>query len=200
MEKAKFILFYYSVTILFAPLQYAFARTVIPHDPEIITAYDTCESIWNNNEFIKLIDKVVCFKKDADSYTDDFFFEEVSEGTDFDYFVVNSQGGNVESYLNIVENIQAIDFTLIISEYCLSSCANYLFPLAQRKIVLDNSIFGWHGGPPRNFEEFVVAASRNDNLRSYEKTYDYLIANYPELKDLHSRQEIFMKREILTLI
>ena len=37
---------------------------------------------------------------------------------------------------------------VVVTDFCLSSCANYLFVAGETKIVLGHMMVAWHGGPP----------------------------------------------------
>ena len=61
--------------------------------------------------------------------------------------VLDSPGGSVESALDIAEYLQDRHVSIVVSHYCLSSCANYIFTVGNEKQVLRDSYLGFHGGP-----------------------------------------------------
>jgi hypothetical protein len=64
--------------------------------------------------------------------------------------VVRSTGGPVETWLTIAEwLIDRVD-VLVVDEACLSSCANYMMPVAKRVLVAEDGLVAWHGGPYRS--------------------------------------------------
>lgn len=60
--------------------------------------------------------------------------------------VVNSQGGDISSALDMADFILARHASIVVDGFCASSCANYLFPAGVMKYVLDGSVLGFHGG------------------------------------------------------
>ena len=66
---------------------------------------------------------------------------------DVKLFVVNSTGGEVDPALDVADAMLAHGISLIVDGVCLSSCANYWFLAARRKVVLENAFVGWHGIP-----------------------------------------------------
>jgi len=65
-----------------------------------------------------------------------------------DFFVVRSAGGDVRYALDIGEVLVARPRTIVVMDYCISSCANYWFLGAYYKVVGAKDGVGFHGGPP----------------------------------------------------
>ncbi|MCH7833905.1 MAG: hypothetical protein IH911_02340 [Proteobacteria bacterium] len=60
--------------------------------------------------------------------------------------VVTSQGGNVEAGMELGEWVFDEGLDVYVPEYCVSSCANYVFPAGKRKFLNDSAMLFWHGG------------------------------------------------------
>ncbi|MFZ6755551.1 hypothetical protein ACO0KY_19560 [Undibacterium sp. Dicai25W] len=60
------------------------------------------------------------------------------------YLVVTSGGGEIHAAAEIGLIILRNNITVIASEYCLSSCANWLFLPAKEKILSKNALLGFH--------------------------------------------------------
>lgn len=60
--------------------------------------------------------------------------------------VITSKGGEVSSGLELGQWVHAHRLDLRVPEYCLSSCANYVFTAAARKSVAGSAVVGFHGG------------------------------------------------------
>lgn len=58
---------------------------------------------------------------------------------------VNSSGGDVEAAIKLARWIYHNKIDIEVVEYCLSSCANYLFTAAFHKTILPGAIVAWHG-------------------------------------------------------
>lgn len=60
--------------------------------------------------------------------------------------VVKSKGGEVGSGLELGQWVHANRLDVRVPEYCLSSCANYVFTAGARKTVSSHAVVGFHGG------------------------------------------------------
>lgn len=60
--------------------------------------------------------------------------------------VVNSVGGDVQYGQKIAAAFLGRDIGVSVENYCLSSCANYLFLAASRKSLQPGAVLGFHGG------------------------------------------------------
>ncbi|MNM27462.1 hypothetical protein D3C81_379540 [compost metagenome] len=58
--------------------------------------------------------------------------------------IIDSNGGDIDSAMDIAEILRVKKLDLIVDGRCLSACANYLFPAAARKTVLPGSVVGVH--------------------------------------------------------
>lgn len=59
---------------------------------------------------------------------------------------IRSRGGDVVIGMALGEWIYAHKLAVKVTEFCLSSCANYVFTAGGRKIVSSNAMIGFHGG------------------------------------------------------
>ncbi|WLI91118.1 hypothetical protein Q4S45_08360 [Massilia sp. R2A-15] len=59
---------------------------------------------------------------------------------------IQSQGGNVIPGMALGRWVRARKLDVKVMEYCLSSCANYVFPAGGRKVVSNFAVIGFHGG------------------------------------------------------
>jgi hypothetical protein len=57
-----------------------------------------------------------------------------------------SRGGPVRAGMALGSWVRAHKLNVKVLEYCLSSCANYVFPAGARKIVSNFAVIGFHGG------------------------------------------------------
>jgi hypothetical protein len=60
---------------------------------------------------------------------------------------IRSQGGEVNAGMALGSWVRAHRLNVKVLEFCLSSCANYVFPAGIRKIVSNFAVIGYHGGP-----------------------------------------------------
>jgi hypothetical protein len=59
---------------------------------------------------------------------------------------IRSRGGDVVPGMELGEWVHAHKLNIKVMEFCLSSCANYVFTAGARKIVSNMSMIGFHGG------------------------------------------------------
>ena len=69
---------------------------------------------------------------------------ELNQGS---WLEITSKGGEVINSLKLANYIYDNKVNLILSDYCLSSCANYIFPASLIKIIKMDTVLGFHGGP-----------------------------------------------------
>ena len=60
--------------------------------------------------------------------------------------IFNSPGGEAGIAMKFAKWIIEHDLEIEIDRYCLSSCANYIFPAGKIKYLNEWSVIGWHGG------------------------------------------------------
>lgn len=61
--------------------------------------------------------------------------------------VVRSTGGPVPVWLGLAEHLVGRVGLLVVDDACMSSCANYMVPLADTVLATPDSLVVWHGGP-----------------------------------------------------
>jgi hypothetical protein len=59
---------------------------------------------------------------------------------------IRSRGGDVVQGMALGEWVHAHKLDVKVMEFCMSSCANYVFPAGARKIVSNMAMIGYHGG------------------------------------------------------
>lgn len=60
---------------------------------------------------------------------------------------IRSGGGPVTAGMPLGRWVRERGLDIKVLEYCMSSCANYVFPAARRKVVSNFAVIGYHGGP-----------------------------------------------------
>ena len=58
---------------------------------------------------------------------------------------ITSGGGDVAAAIALAEWVFASSLDVEVPEYCLSSCANYVFPAARHKLIRAGAVVAWHG-------------------------------------------------------
>lgn len=59
---------------------------------------------------------------------------------------INSNGGDIIAGMQMGNWLYDHSFSVEVIDYCISSCANYIFPAGKYKYLNKNAILYWHGG------------------------------------------------------
>jgi hypothetical protein len=59
--------------------------------------------------------------------------------------LIDSAGGDVVAAIELADWVHARQLDITVTGLCLSSCANYVFPAARHKEILQGAIVAWHG-------------------------------------------------------
>jgi hypothetical protein len=60
--------------------------------------------------------------------------------------VVRSTGGDADAAIDLVEKLQRFDAEVTVVDYCMSSCANYVFAGLRGRNVVSGALILFHGG------------------------------------------------------
>lgn len=72
------------------------------------------------------------------------FFETVA-GRTLQRLSISSSGGEVAAAIVLGEWVFAQHLDVEVPDYCLSSCANYVFPAGRQKRIHAGAVVAWHG-------------------------------------------------------
>jgi hypothetical protein len=97
--------------------------------------------------------------------------------------VVRSEGGVTKIALDIAEFILQKRLDIVVRDYCISSCANYLFVAGNNKVVEPKAVVAWHGG------------HSNSPFRLGNNTKEYLENRY----DLYRREQLLYARVAVSI-
>ncbi len=120
----------------------------LAHSEEIQDAAKYCANYDNS---LKLSENgmILCF--DGPIRPDLEMDEQFRKLNDHGFFVIRSPGGFFPAAIKIADILLEKNATVIIHDYCLSACANYIFIASEKTHVLKNSIVAWHGGPSSTY-------------------------------------------------
>jgi len=62
-----------------------------------------------------------------------------------DHLIITSPGGDVASAIDMALLIFERKIDVEVTNYCFSSCANYIFPAANNNYITGAGIVAWHG-------------------------------------------------------
>lgn len=72
--------------------------------------------------------------------------ERIEKLHDHGIFVIRSPGGYAPQAMQMAEALLEKGATVVIHDYCLSACANYILVATGKTYVLKSSVVAWHGG------------------------------------------------------
>lgn len=137
-----------------------------------------CEGLTYEKQPLHRRNNVVCFSGSIDEQTS-LSFSKI-QLTDGDILVARSGGGWSHEGLKIAQTIEGKNITTVIWDYCLSSCANYVFIPSEWKIAIKGSIIGFHGGQYHPDKIDIQDWSDEDKLYQ-KKVFDEYVALYERL-------------------
>lgn len=79
--------------------------------------------------------------------------------------VISSSGGWTEPAIELAKLAEDHHWLVVVKDECFSSCANYVFLSRTRKVVLPESVVGWHG-LPKDPSEFDLAEFEKEKART----------------------------------
>jgi hypothetical protein len=59
--------------------------------------------------------------------------------------IIRSSGGEVEAGIALGNWVHENAIDVVVRDYCLSSCANYVFTAGRRKVIEKGAVVAWHG-------------------------------------------------------
>lgn len=156
---------------------------VSPEDPE--TRARRLANVLRDNARIAIDGSVARFAGVLNPDSVERFFRELGPHRDqIDTLIINSAGGATISGRRIGDWVYEYGITVVVNHLCFSSCANYIFTAAPRKIIRADALVGWHGSEQ---QYQYIAESRGITL-------DELIDE--EVEAILDRRELSEGREI----
>ena len=97
---------------------------------------------WNVPRPIALQDdkRVLCFDGQIDAALDLSIANDLEQGG---LFVVRSTGGEIAGTIEFADLLQSKQATVVVNDYCLANCANYLFIASPRTFVPRDALVAW---------------------------------------------------------
>ncbi len=110
--------------------------------------------------------------------------------------IIKSQGGEINVGMDLGDFVFANQLTIKVNDYCLSSCANYVFPAGKNKILAKNALIGFHGGTTGLEQEAMKLADKMPPDQK-EKILSYMYNT--QQREINFFEKITVKRAITTL-
>jgi len=108
--------------------------------------------------------------------------------------MVRSGGGEIGIGIAFGEWVHAHGLDVVVVDYCLSSCANYVFPAGKTKTILPGGVVAWHGDAhQRSTDEELVAFVASRGL-SAEESARFVAKHRMLIIRLRVRENEFFER------
>jgi hypothetical protein len=115
----------------------------------------------NTNAQVKHNDSEAIYSGPISHEKNHLFFSQIA-GRDISRLVIKSSGGDVEAGIELGRWVFQNKINVIVSGYCFSSCANYVFTAGSRKIIRPDSLVAWHG----NYHHLLSTGLWRDDINS----------------------------------
>jgi len=137
--------------------------------------------------------ETVTYRGDISSAQNRDFFKRVQNKT-VQRLIITSAGGEVEAGIELGLWVFRQKLTLEVHDYCFSSCANYVFTAAAKKIIRPNAVVAWHG----NYHHLLDTGLWRDDVppRMQRTGESRAIARQKvlaQVQDLVKREKAFFK-------
>jgi hypothetical protein len=126
----------------------------------------------------------------------------LSEGRAISSLTVTSSGGEINVGMDFGDWVFDHGLSVIVEDYCLSSCANYIFTAAWQKVIAPGARVAWHGSArqkdlpdqlARLVDNQVKALALGSDASDKEReTRRRAVSNY--LEKSIARQDAFFER------
>lgn len=130
------------------------------------------------------------------------FIMALEESPGIEEVVIKSTGGEIFSAIAIGQIIHKRKMTVSVKEFCISSCANYIFPAAAKKVISKDALIVYHGGAQqKNLLSDSINEVKHNNAKANAYNNDPLpesmrkLFEIPELDDIASQIAIMIDVE-----
>jgi hypothetical protein len=120
--------------------------------------------LWLANH--ALAEEVASYSGSISAGQNQRFFDAV-KGKAITRLVITSDGGEVAAGIALGLWVFEHRIDIDVPEYCLSSCANYVFPAGQRKTIGAGAVVAWHG----NYNHLKQTGLWQDEVAGRVKRY-----------------------------
>ena len=106
---------------------------------------------------------------------------------------INSLGGDLKTGLDIGFWIIDKNLKVKVTNYCLSSCANYIFPAGSERLLGEKAILAWHGSAQSEsiFRSLERAAEKHFQDTGKKLSETSMKERVAEVKALRSKEKKF---------
>ncbi len=101
------------------------------------------------------------YRGDIDAEANRAFFGDVADRPVTE-LSITSMGGSVEAAIALGRWVHERGVDVTVDEYCLSACANYVFPAGRNKVIRPGAVVAWHG----SYRHLVETGQWRDDARA----------------------------------
>lgn len=111
---------------------------------------------------------------------------------------ITSPGGPIDLGLELGEWIHKHNLNIKVYDLCFSSCANYVFPAGRKKLLDEDAIVGFHGGPTsQTFDTTSIEAALKDvPEHEQEKLREEIEASFDSYVQVNTERESEFYRKL----
>lgn len=123
------------------------------------------------------------------------FFARIN-GRDIGRLIITSGGGEVEAGIELGRWVFQNKLTVIVSGYCFSSCANYVFTAGSKKIIQPGSLVAWHG----NYHHLLATGLWRDEVSSRMKSANENLKTATEMLSQQVSRLVSLEKDFFNLV
>jgi hypothetical protein len=107
--------------------------------------------------------------------------------------LIRSGGGEIFTGMELAAWIRDRSLDVKVLEYCLSSCANYVFPAGKHKTVSNFALIGFHGGASSTVFQFDAKTQAMVDAMTPQKRDEFMADLKKEEAQNGAREAVFFK-------
>ena len=113
------------------------------------------------------------------------------------FFVVRSSGGRASLAIRLSDKLREKNARVIVYDFCLSACANYVLIASHKTYVTRGAIVAWHGGPSDVSCNAAFRAALRERYRERLRSPQQADADCETLRSRGQRSREFFKRRAI---
>lgn len=146
----------------------------------ILIIYLSCVSAQGSETTVNLKENTVIYHGKLSPSANQKLLSILKNGkSKVEWLSITSEGGEINHGMDLGDIVHDYDLKLEVNEYCLSSCANYVFSAANHHRISNHAVIGFHGGTTGMEKEIISfidampeeeRESTKQNLEKYMKS------------------------------
>jgi hypothetical protein len=113
------------------------------------------------------------------------------------FFIVRSSGGYAAEAIRMSDKLRERNARVIVYDYCLSACANYVLVASHKTYVTKGAIVAWHGGPPNVTCDAAFVSALRERYRERSHSPQQAEAHCETARALRRASREFFRRRAI---